>query len=186
MTSEQRILSLLFERSEQALEELERKYGKLCRGIARGILQSDEDADEIVSDTFLALWNQIPPEKPVHLGAYITRVTRNLALTRRSHDTAAIRDIRLNVCMSELEEILPGGQEPEAALEVVWLRDAINRYLADQNKTNRQVFVRRYYLLESCKEIARQTGLTEQAVRLRLLRMRGELRLTLEKEGITP
>lgn len=184
MKSEQRILSLLFERSEQALEELERSYGRLCRAIARNVLQSDEDAEEIASDTFLAVWNQIPPEKPAHLGAYITRIVRNLALTRRSSDTGPTRDVRLNICLSELEQILPGGQEPEKALESIQIRETINQYLATQNKTNRQVFVRRYYLLESCKEIARETMLTEQAVRLRLLRMRDGLRLALEKEGI--
>lgn len=184
MVTEKKILSLLFERSERAVRELETKYGNLCRKIIRNVLGSSEDVEETVSDTMFAVWNRIPPEHPDSLSAYISRIARNLALTKRSHDTAAMRDIRLNVALSELEEILPGGLDPEQVLESRIITDTINRYLATQNNINRAIFVRRYYLVESGKEISKATGLTEQAVRSRLLRMREGLREALRKEDI--
>ena len=184
MVTEKKILGLLFERSEHAIGELERKYGNLCRKVARNILGNSEDVEETVSDAFLAVWSRVPPERPDSLSAYISRITRNLALTRRSRDTAALRDVRLNVALSELEEILPGGEDPALTVESRLITETINRYLATQNETNRAIFVRRYYLLESGREISRATGLTEQAIRSRLLRMREGLREALRKEDI--
>lgn len=184
MVTEKKILSLLLERSEEAVGELERKYGNLCRKIAQNVLGSSEDVEETVNDTILAVWNRIPPEKPASLSAYISRITRNLALTKRTHNTAAMRDVRLKVTLNELEEILPGGKDPQSELESRIITDTINRFLATQNQINRVIFVRRYYLLESCKEISKTTGLSEQAIRSRLLRMRDRLREELQKEDI--
>ena len=184
MVNEKKILSLLHARSEQAIPTLIAKYGKLCLSIARSVLGSEQDAQECVADTFLAVWNQIPPDEPASLVAYISRIVRNLSLTRRSHNTAAMRDERLTVCLDELETILPGGEDPAAALEARLITETIDRYLATQNKTNRAIFVRRYYLHQSCKEIAAYFGMTEQAIRSRLLRLREGLRTALEKEGI--
>ena len=89
---EQHIIALLFARDEQALAQLSSKYTALCRKIARGILGSEEDVQECVSDTFLAVWNRIPPENPQSLTAYISRIARNLACNRLDYNTAAIRD----------------------------------------------------------------------------------------------
>lgn len=184
LKSDANILDLLFERSEQAIEALKWKYDRACRAIARGVLNSEQDVEECVADTFLAVWNRILPEKPEHLGAYVTRIARNQALTRLSHNTAGIRDTRLKVCLDELKEILPGGIDPEKLLQSRVITDTINQYLTTQNKTNRQIFVRRYYLHQSCKEIGAYFGMTEQAVRSRLFRMRDGLKEALKKEGI--
>ena len=185
MANDKKILPLLHERSEQAIPALSGKYGRLCLSIARSVLGSEQDAQECVADTFLAVWNQIPPDNPTSLGAYISRIVRNLSLTRRSHNTAAMRDQRLNVCLEELEAILPGGEDPAKTMESRLITETIDRYLSTQNKTNRAIFVRRYYLHQSCKQIGAYFGMTEQAVRSRLLRLREGLRAALEKEGIT-
>ena len=185
MKKQKKILSLLNERSEQALQELTAAYGGLCRSIAGNVLSSAEDVEETVNDTMLAVWNRIPPEQPDNLTAYIGKITRNLSLARLRSDTAAMRDRRLTVCLSELECCLPSPQTPESQLEATQITATINRYLATLTKTNRIIFVRRYYCMDSCKEVAAATGLTELAVRSRLLRMREALRKELEQEGIT-
>lgn len=179
-----KILELLNARSEQALQELNRSYSGLCRKIAENILSSAEDVEETVSDAFLAVWDSVPPEQPLSLSAYLGRVTRNLSLARLRSNTAAMRDDRLTVCLSELELCLPSPETPESRLEGAVITDTINRYLTSLSKTNRIIFIRRYYCMDSTREISQMTGLTDQAIRSRLLRMRGELRERLEKEGI--
>ena len=57
------IVALYFARSEEAIAESDRKYGKTCHTIAYNILHSDEDAEECVSDTWLRAWNAIPPRE---------------------------------------------------------------------------------------------------------------------------
>lgn len=185
MRKDNTLLRLLHERSEQALPELTKVYGGLCRTIAGNILSSREDVEETVSDAMLAVWNRVPPEQPENMRAYIGTITRNLSLTRLRHNTAAIRDDRVNISLSELECCLPSPDTPENRLEASIITDTINRYLATLPKVNRIIFIRRYYVCESCKEISRLTGLSELAVRSRLLRIREGLRKELEKEGIS-
>lgn len=184
MNVQDKIITLLHERSEQAIESMTKEYGRLCWKIAGGVLSSFEDVEEVVSDTMLAAWNRIPPEKPQSLAAYLCKITRNLSLARLRQNSAAKRNERLKVCLSELEESIPTPDTPDAKVEYALLAQCINTYLSGQTQTNRYLFVRRYFYMDSCKEIAGAIGLSEQAVRSRLMRMRTELRNYLQKEEI--
>lgn len=177
------ILSLFLERSEQAIDALAEKYGQICQRIAVNILESSHDAAECVNDTYLKLWNSIPPEEPKSLRSYLTRVLRNLAYDRRDKRTAQMRDDRLQVCLDELAGCLPGSTMDEA-LDSCVIRDTINAFLRELPKKDRFIFLRRYYYLDSCRQIAKYTGMTESAVSTRLGRLRGELKKMLNKEGI--
>ena len=179
-----KIISLLNMRSELAIQEMTTAYGPLCRRIASNILSSIEDVEEVLNDTMLVAWNKIPPEQPGSLSAYLSRITRNLALARRRNNMAAIRDERLTVCLSELENCIPVPDTAYSRLERGLLTQVINTYLSTVTQLNRYIFIRRYYYLDSCGEIARSARISEQAVRTRLTRMRAELRKYLEKEGI--
>lgn len=183
---EQSIIALLFARDEQALTQLSTKYTALCRKIAQGILGSEEDVQECVSDTFLAVWNRIPPEIPQSLTAYISRIARNLAYNRLDYNTAAIRDCRMNVCLSELEGCLSGAGDPADAMEAGIIRDTVNQFLSTLSREDRILFVRRYFYFDSCRELGKLTGRSENAVAARLFRMRNALREILVKEGVTP
>ena len=177
------IVGLFLERSEQAIDAVTEQYGKLCHQIARNILPSEHDAEECVCDAYLALWNTIPPENPKSLRAYLTRVLRNIAYDRRDNQTAARRDDRLQLCLDELADCLPGSTM-EDALDRCVIRDAINAFLRSLPKNDRFLFLRRYYYLDSCRQIARYTGMTESAVSTRLGRLRQQLKELLSKEGI--
>ena len=80
--TDQEIIALYFARDEQAIAETARVYGSMCMHTAMRVLNSRPDAEECVSDTYLKAWNSIPPEKPSVLGAFLCRITRNLAITR--------------------------------------------------------------------------------------------------------
>lgn len=184
MRTQKRILDLLNARSEQAIEEMKTHYGGLCSSIAGRILDSREDVDEIINDTFLSVWNSIPPNQPLSLPAYISRIIRRNALNRLEYNRAKGRNEAMTLCMDELELVYPAGRSPEETLESKQITQVINGYLATLSRQNRIIFVRRYYCMDSTAQIAELTGMTDTAIRSRLLRMRAELRAKLEKEDI--
>ena len=79
---DKQIIKLYFARSESAIAETEKKYGVYCKYIARNILGNNEDAEEIVNDTYLKLWDTIPPNRPEPLKAYLGSICRNFAISR--------------------------------------------------------------------------------------------------------
>ena len=178
------IIELFFHRSERAVEELRQKYGRLCRTIALGILGDDRDAEECENDAWLRVWNSIPPECPEHLGAYVGRIVRNLALNRRKHDRRQKRGGELETLHAELLQCVPDSQDVQAAADDTVLQ-CIQRFLERQSPRDRALFLRRYFYLEPVQELAGPFSMSPSAVSTRLGRMRAKLKLELEKEGIT-
>ena len=181
---DQQIVQYYFDRDEQAIALSAQKYGALCHRVAMNILDSREDSEECVNDTYLQAWNAIPPERPTLLGAYLCRITRNLAINRYRADH---RDKRgggqAEAVLEELRECLPGGDMDEHLDELV-LRDAINKFLRGQLSRNRAIFLRRYWAMERVEDIAMDLGLRRGQTATILYRMRRELKKHLEKEGI--
>ena len=177
-----KILSLLLSRLEAGLDALAKKYGPRLLRTARNILGQAQDAEEAVNDTYLAVWNAIPPARPDPLSGYVYRVGRNVALKRLRSDRAQKRDGGYQLCLEELAEHLSGG-----CLEELWeakeLGQAIDRFLAGQSAANRRLFLRRYWFGDRVKDLAREEGTTEGAVSARLARMRESLKAYLTQEG---
>lgn len=177
------IIALYFARDEKAIDESDRKYGTLCRSIADRILESVEDTEECVSDTWLRAWNVIPPEHPQRLDAFFAKITRNLALDRwRSSHTKKKGGGNAELCLSELESTLTSSADPADRL---LLRDLLNRFLRELKPDTREIFLLRYWYFCTNAEIAGRTGKSLAAVKISLHRTREELRKYLEKEGIT-
>ena len=184
MLTDREIIDLFFARSERAIETTAKKYGQLCSRIARNILKNASDAEESVSDAYLALWNTIPPQRPDPLRAYLCRIVRNLSLTRFHQNTAKKRDSSYDVALDELEECLaaPGGVED--ALSARDLTELLNRFLASLDRDSRRLFVRRYWFGDDVRVIALAMGLRPNTVSARLRRLREKLKKELAKEGI--
>lgn len=180
------IVELYWRRDDRAVAETDAKYGPYCRAIAGRILETREDAEECVNDTWLRAWNAMPPRRPAVLSAFLGRITRNLSLSRYR---AARRDKRgggeTALALSELEECLPGGVEPEKAWDARRLAECLDAFLRGLPEEERALFLGRYWYLYSAAELARRFGLREGAVRTRLYRCRKRLRAYLEEEGIT-
>lgn len=179
LLSDDAITDLFFARDEDAIKQTERKYGRLFLSIAAGITRSAEDAMECTNDTYLKLWNSIPPEHPVSLKAYGGRIVRNLAINRAEYNGAACRgggEIR-----AELDESVPDSEESETPGEI---SRAIDAFLRTQDRLSRVTFVLRYWYCMSLEEIAKRTGAGVAGVKSRLFRTRKKLKNYLEKEGI--
>ena len=177
------IIRLFFERSEQAVEELNRKYGPIVRKTAANILRDRQDVEECVNDTYFRCWNAIPPQRPVSLMSYVCKIARNLAVDRYHSNTAAKRNGNYDLVLDELEECIPSGFDPEAALEAKELTGAINRFLATLAQEDRVLFVRRYWYADSVADLAAMTNSRASRVSVRLFRIREKLKRTLKEEG---
>ena len=177
------IIELFFARDEKALSETGSKYGKNLLGIAKNMLGSKEDAEECVNDTYLAVWNNIPPEKPASLFAYISRIVRNTALTRLRDNSAQKRGKSMTVCIDELEEILPDNESVFDSIAASELASLINRFLRSCDEDQRDIFILRYYGYMQISDIAKKYGFTQSRVKMTLKRCRDKLAEYLERNG---
>lgn len=99
------ILDLFVARSEEAIEQIKKKYGNYCKSIAYHILFNHEDAEECLSDTWLSAWNAIPPMRPQILATYLGKLTRNHALDQYRKNSAKKRGgSQVELVLEELNE----------------------------------------------------------------------------------
>ncbi|MBR6114998.1 MAG: RNA polymerase sigma factor [Oscillospiraceae bacterium] len=178
------IIDLFFERSEQAIDELAAAHGTAVRRVALNILGDLRDAEECVNDTWLGVWNAIPPERPSPLRTYVCTIARNLAAKRYHADRAKKRESRYDLVLDELAECVGGGDSAEDQTAARELAGAIDRFLGGLEYTDRFLFMRRYWFADSLQESAEMAGMTYGAVSVRLHRIREKLRKQLIKEGL--
>lgn len=179
------IIKLFWNRSENAIRETTKKYGKYCYYIAYKILYNVQDSEECVNDTYLKTWENIPPHKPDRLSVYLGKITRNLALNKWDYYYAAKRGKGQAVfILEELKECIPSSQTTEQIVDEIHFTDILNRYLASLSRQKRIIFVRRYWYMCSVKEISRDFELSESKIKMILLRLRKDFRDYLRNEGI--
>lgn len=180
---DERIVELYLERSETAIAETQKKYGKYCHYIAYNILNSNPDAEECVNDTYLRVWDSIPPQKPKLFKSFVGRITRNLALDRYDRERALKRRGNTELVFEEIGECVPEDDGREMSDEIA-LRDAINGFLESLPEETRIIFMRRYWYLSPVAHIAGDLGLSVSNVKVILMRTRKKFKAYLEKEDI--
>ena len=177
-----RIVELFWKREESAITEMSAKYGEQCRNTAYSILHSEQDVEECVNDAYLRVWESIPPEQPERLGAFVSRIVRNLAIDRLKTYSAAKRAHKEEI-YDEMEACIPSDMAGEV-VDRLALTAAMNRFLYTERPTSRMVFMRRYFYMDSCADIAKMMHMSEGHVRMITHRTRKRLRKFLEEEGI--
>jgi len=184
---DEKIVDLFWQRSEKALSKTRIKYANYCYAIAFRILRNNEDAQECVNDTLLRAWNAIPPARPNKLRIFLGKITRNLSLNYWDKMKAEKRGGGVaELLLSELEECVPlSHSSPESVFDEQYALDVINRFLQGISASKRKVFVRRYWYGSSIKEIGEDFGFSESKVSTILFRLRRDLKITLEKEGVS-
>ena len=174
-----RIIEMYFARDERAIEETKTSYGRLIRYVAKGIVINNDDVDECEVDTYVKTWESIPPTKPTYLSAYLTKITRNLAINKLRDGK---KNLNAELVFEEISEFIPDSQGD--ITENIALRELLNEFLENLGKTKRQIFVKRYFYMRSIKEIAREMGITTGVVKVTLSRIRKQLREYLEERGV--
>jgi len=180
------IIELYWSRDEGAITATADTYGNYCYRIAYNILSCNEDAEECVNDTWLHAWRSIPPQRPNRLSTYLGKITRNLSLNRFKLLTAQKRgNGQVELALSELEGCVPARTDIEQIAEEMVLVRAIETFLRAQPRTERNIFIGRYWYLYPIRELAEGYHMSESKVASLLYRMRIKLKLHLEKEGIS-
>lgn len=177
------IIELYNKRDENAIGETQKKYGRYCHTIAYNILRSNEDSEECVNDTYLKVWNSIPPSAPTRFSSFIGKITRNTALDRYEKNRAQKRDSGVELALDELAECISSDMTGNISDEIA-LKNAINGFLASLPRRTRIIFMRRYFYLLSINEIAEGLSMSQSNVKVTLMRAREKFREHLENEGI--
>lgn len=178
------IVALYLRRDEAAIRQTAEKFGSRLRALARGITGDAQTAEECENDTYLEAWNAIPPHEPRdYLYAFLARITRHISLNRCREQSRLKRGPFLCELSAELEQCIPAPDDAACRLDELALREAINGFLAGLDREKRNIFIRRYWYLDSVAEIARRYSLSGSKVKTTLFRCRNRLREYLEQEG---
>jgi len=179
------IIDLYFNRSEKAVAETAKKYGNYCFTISNNILKNESDAEECTNETYLKAWNNIPPERPIRLSAFLGRIVRNLSLDRYKFNRREKRKgSEFELLLSELEDCVSSNLTSVDEFDSGFTVQAINDWLLAQVTENRLMFVRRYWYADSIHDLVEKFGMSESKVKSMLFRMRKNLKHHLEKEGV--
>ena len=186
LLSDEQIIDLYFAREERAIAETDKKYGAYLHTVAYNVLANEQDAEECLQDTYLRVWNAVPPERPRVLSAFLAKITRNLALHRYEMDHRKKRVPGVSCLpIEEVQEILPSSYDPGAELQSAIVMKVINTYLKSTTRRRTYIFISRYFFSFSVSQIAERLICSQSLVRRELEVCKRELREILEREGIT-
>lgn len=182
---DEQIIELYFKRDGRAISETSEKYGNYCNSIALNILKNREDAEECVNDTYMRVWNAIPPVRPTVFRVFIGRITRNLSFNLyKKMNTEKRGNGQVAVVLDELAECVSGGSDPSEEFNRAEVLKAINAFLADLPQDKRIMFVCRYWYSDSVTDIAKRCDVSENTVSVSLNRLRKKLRGYLAERGV--
>lgn len=182
--SDSDIIDLFFGRSEMAIIELSKKYGKICMKVSYSILNNIEDSEECVNDSYLSVWNTVPPQRPNPLLAYLLKIVRNISLNRYDYNSRKKRNNTYDECLYEIEWSLASPDTPENEFNAKLIASSIDEFLETLDDMTQMLFVRRYWYMDSYKDLSKLSSLKEETIRKRLSRTRNSLMHFLEERGI--
>ncbi len=180
------IVELYLQRDETAIMQTSEKYGKRLKNLAYGIVSDSQTAEECENDTYLSAWNSIPPNEPrEHLYAFLACIVRHLAINCCRHRNRLKRSAFICELSEEMEQCIPAPDDVSCRIDDMVLREAINRFLGSLKQEKRNIFIRRYWYLDSIADISKRFSISEGKVKSTLFRCRNGLREYLEMEGFT-
>lgn len=182
---DRRIVELFLNRSEEALLQIDIKYGRYCHRVAFNVLGNAEDSEECVNDAYMRVWGS-SAKRPSSLSAYVGKITRNIALDKlRQKNSSSAETARCPVLLDELAECVSGADELERRQDSAEIIDALNGFLETLSATERGVFMRRYWMMEPIADVAARYDISVSKTTTMLFRLRGRLKKHFMKEGIS-
>lgn len=182
---DEKIIELYWQRDQDAIMHTDKKYGRLCKKISYNILSSAEDCEECVSDTYMTVWNSLPPQRPKYFPAFISAIARNLSLMRVRERYAKKRGGgELDLVLDELCDTFAAPDSVEAEYECKELADAVSLFLGALSADERYMFISRYWLVMPVQDIAQRLNCSCGKISTSLFRTRQKLQRYLSQEGL--
>lgn len=179
-----KIVDLYLQRDERAIELTAEKYGERIKNLAKNIVEDENTAEECENDTYLKAWDSIPPHEPrTYLFSFLAKITRQLCLDRCRAQNRIKRNINLVELTAEMELCLPSSENVEKQMDAKLMGSLINSFLKQLPEDKRNMFIRRYWFMDSISDISKRYSLKESAVKTKLHRLRNQLKDYLTKEG---
>jgi len=180
-----KIIDLFLSRDESAITQVSEKYGSRLRSLAYNILGDLTAAEECENDTYMEAWSSIPPHEPrSYLFPFLARITRHTALDICKERNRLKRNALISELSEELEQCIPSPEDTESRIDSILLSEAINAFLSTLSEDKRNVFIRRYWFMDSVNDIAKRYGMSQSKIKSILFRSRNQLREYLEQKGI--
>ena len=179
-----KIVELYWNRQERAIDETKLKYGAYCRKIAGSILAEEQDVLECENDTYVAVWNAIPPTRPNIFSAFLSKIVRNISINRYEYNRAKKRNSEYDLILLELEECVASAVSVEENYVAGEVSTYIDEFLETQKQETRVIFVRRYWYADPVKDIAQRMKISESKVKTVLFRTRRDLQAFLAERGV--
>lgn len=178
------IVALYWQREESAIQYTQEKYDRYLTKVAYNILADLDDSLESVNDTYLHAWNSMPPHRPSVLSTYLAKITRRVSIDlfrRKNREKRKASQYALS--LSELDECISRGNHTEDEVDIRLLSQTLGAWLHSLPEESRDLFVGRYFFLDSLKEAAAYCEMTESKAKSMLYRLRCQLKVYLEQEG---
>jgi RNA polymerase sigma-70 factor (ECF subfamily) len=178
------IIELYLQRDESAISQTKEQYGTRLRRISMNIVNDSQTAEECESDTYLQAWNTIPPNEPRHyLFAFLARIIRHISIDCCRYRERLCRAGYVQELSAELQAVVSGNDDVESRMDAIMLGESISAFLRTQPEMVRNVFIRRYWYMDSIAQISARYSITPSKTKSILFRCRNALRIHLEKEG---
>ena len=181
---DEKIVELYWARNEKAIEETDFKYRKYLFSIAYNVLHDRLDCEECLNDTYLGAWNAMPPSRPNVLKAFLTIITRRIAI-KRYHSYLRQNAIpsEMTLSLSELEDFVAGDEDVGADFDAERLGHIISDFVRSLSERRQFIFMSRYYIADSIDTIASDLNLSRSMINKELAAIRSVLKEKLESEG---
>ena len=180
-----RIVDLFLLRDETAVKESSEKYGNRLRALSYGIVRDMQTAEACENDTYMEAWNSIPPHEPrTYLFAFLARIARHLSLNFCRDHSRLKRSAFLCELSTELEQCIPAPDDAQCRIDDIAFQEMLNAFLGTLSVKKRNIFIRRYWYLDSIDKISADLCFGKSKVKSMLRRTRARLRADLEKEGV--
>lgn len=181
---DEKIVELYFRRDEKAIEETDFKYKKYLFSIAYNVLHDRLDCEECLNDTYLGAWNAMPPSRPHVLKAFLTTITRRLAMKRyHSKLRQSVIPAEMTVSLSELEDFVAGDEDVGTDFDAERLGHVISDFVRSLSERRQFIFMSRYYVADPIDTIASDLNISRSMVNKELAAIRSALKETIESEG---
>lgn len=179
--ADEQIIELYWRREEKAIQETDKKYGQFLFRIAYNILHERLDCEECQNDTYLGVWNAIPPTRPTVFPAFITQIMRRIAINRYKEKASKKRiPSELTISMEDVNGTLHGDDSVAVKYEMAEVGKIINNYVRELSDRQRYIFIDRFYLAESVETIATDLSISVPTVYREIDKIKHSLKLYLE------